>query len=142
MPLTYRDLKNRRYLEPTRNFAESVLNIQFRNGDRSFCPFHNDTKDSFRIYVDGKDEVRFHCFGECGKDWDIYDLIMLKDNCNFWQAQKKFAEFLGLEDVEFHRGPYQYHDDEVTGPKEDQDEPIESVDDEDLTDEPRKVLQE
>lgn len=115
MPLTYRDLKNRRYLEPIRNFIESALNIQFRNGDRSFCPFHRDTKDSFRIYVNGKDEVRFHCFGECGKDWDIYDLIMLKDNCNFRQAQRKFAEFLGIENVEFKKGRYPNDVDDDTG---------------------------
>jgi len=69
MPLAYQDLKNRRYLEPIRNFVESELNIKFLNGDRSFCPFHKDTKDSFRIYIDGKDEVRFHCFGECDGDF-------------------------------------------------------------------------
>ena len=140
MPLTYQDLKNRRYLEPTRNFAESVLNLKFLNGDRSFCPFHNDTKDSFRIYVNGKDEVRFHCFGECGKDWDIYDIIMLKDNCNFRQAQMKFAKHLGIKDVEFHKGRYQYHVADETEQNEHQDEPVTSVDDEDLTDEHRKVL--
>ena len=142
MPHTYRDLKNRRYLEPTRNFAESELNIKFQKGNRSFCPFHKDTKDSFRIYVNGKDEVRFHCFGECDGDWDIYDIIMLKDHCDFPQAQKKFAEYLGIKDVEFHRGRYQYHVDNKTGVNEDPDEPIASVGDEDLTDEHRKVLQE
>ena len=135
MPLTYRDLKNRRYLEPTRNFIESLLNIKFRDGDRAFCPFHNDTKDSFWIYVNGKEEVRFHCFGGCGGDWDIYDIIMLKDQCNFRQAQKKFSEYLGLKDIEFHRGRYQYLDEESNEPEE----PIARVDDEDLTDEHRKV---
>ena len=114
-----------------------MLKIQFQNGNRSFCPFHKDTKDSFRIYVNGKDEVRFHCFGECGKDWDIYDIIMLKDNCSFRQAQRKFAEYLGLNDVEYHRGRYQYHVDDETGQNENPDEPIASVDDEDLTDEHR-----
>ena len=105
-------------------------------------PFHQDTKDSFRIYVNGKDEVRFHCFGECGKDWDIYDLIMLKDHCNFPQAQEKFAKFLDLKDVEFHQGRYQYHSDNETGPNEDPDKPIACVDDEDLTVDHRRVLQE
>ncbi len=88
--------------------------------------------------MNGKDEIRFHCFGECDGDWDIYDVIMLKDHCNFQQAQEKFTEYLGLEDVEFHRGRYQYHDDESN----EQEEPIASLDDEDFTDEHRKVLQE
>jgi len=142
MPLTYKDLKNKRYFEPTRNFAESVLNIKFQNGNRSFCPFHKDTKDSFRIYVTGKDEVRFHCFGECGGDWDIYDIIMLKDNCNFSQAQMKFAKHLGIKDVEFHKGLYQTNIENKTEQDEQQDEPVTSVDAEDLTDEHRHVLQE
>jgi len=67
---------------------------------------------------------------------------MLKDNCSFQQAQKKFAEYLGLKDVEFHKGRYRYHVDLETGQNENQDEPVTSVDDEDLTDEHRKVLQE
>jgi len=63
---------------------------------------------------------------------------MLKDHCDFPQAQKKFAEYLGLRDVEFHRGRYQYHDERSI----EQEEPIACVDDEDLTNEHRQVLQE
>jgi DNA primase len=33
------------------------------------------------VYVNKKDEVRFHCFGACKGDWDIYDLIMLRMKC-------------------------------------------------------------
>jgi DNA primase len=31
------------------------------------------------VYVNKNDEVRFHCFGACKGDWDIYDLIMLRN---------------------------------------------------------------
>jgi len=27
------------------------------------------------VYVNKKDEVRFHCFGACKGDWDIYDML-------------------------------------------------------------------
>ena len=76
MPLTYKDLKNKRYFEPAKNFAESVLKIKFLNGDRSYCPFHKDTKDSFRIYVNGKDGV-LRSSGDRQK-WT--DSLF----CNFW----------------------------------------------------------
>ena len=32
-------------------------------------------RTAFGLYVDGNDVVRFHCFGECKGDWDIYDVI-------------------------------------------------------------------
>ena len=64
---TYQDLKSVKYIEPTRAFVEDLLGISFeRTGDNrysAYCPFHEDTKDSFRLYVDGKDQVKFHCFG-------------------------------------------------------------------------------
>ena len=27
------------------------------------------------MYVDGEDEVKFHCFGGCNMNWDIYDAL-------------------------------------------------------------------
>jgi DNA primase len=108
---THNDIKTAAYLEPVINYAETYLGIRFKQTGKyrysAFCPFHADTKDSFRLYVDGNDVVRFHCFGECKGDWDIYDVIMLKEKCSFCQAQQLWADYLGLTDVAFHRGQSQ-----------------------------------
>ena len=108
---THNDIKTVAYLDPMINYAETQLGIRFKPTGKyrlsAFCPFHADTKDSFRLYVDGNDVVRFHCFGACGGDWDIYDVIMLKEKCSFRQAQQLWADYLGLKDVIFHRGQSQ-----------------------------------
>jgi DNA primase len=105
---TYNDLKSAKYIESIINYAEGLLNQDFKrtgnNRYSAYCPFHADNKDSFRVYVDGKDEVRFHCFGECKVDWDIYDLIMARNKCSFRQAQETFADFLGIKDFIPHKG--------------------------------------
>lgn len=91
---TYQEIKSVEYIEPMLNFAERMLGLEFRSVGKlrysAFCPFHADTKDSFRVYVDGNDVVRFKCFGACqgGSDdekanWDIYDLIMLRKKMSF-----------------------------------------------------------
>ncbi len=104
MPVSYKDLKDKSYLKPTKSFLESQLGIHFIHATGAHCPFHPDTRDSFRIRISKIGEIRFHCFGACNKDWDIYDLIMLKEGCTFRQAQERFAKFLGIKDFEFHRG--------------------------------------
>ncbi len=89
------------------NFAEGLLGINFKrtgkNRYSAHCPFHFDKKDSFRVYVDGRDEIKFHCFGECNMNWDIYDVIMVKNKCDFRQAQQTFADFLDIK----HFNPYE-----------------------------------
>ena len=97
---TYEDLKSVKYIDATINFVEGLRGIVFKrtgkNRYSSYCPFHLDRKDSFRVYVDGKDEVKFHCHGECKMNWDIYDLIRVRNKCRFQQAQQTFADFLGI----------------------------------------------
>ncbi len=99
---TYRDLKSVDYIEPILAYAGRLLNVEFKPTGkmrfRSPCPFHADAKNSFRVYVDGEDEVRFHCLGDCNRGWDIYDLIMLRERCGFIEAQQRFAAFLGVTD--------------------------------------------
>ncbi len=77
---TYNELKSVRYIDGIIAYAKKVLNIEFQSTSRerysAFCPFHNDTKDSFRVHVNDKKEVRFHCFGECNTEWDIDDIII------------------------------------------------------------------
>ncbi len=99
---TYADLKSVAYLEAILNYASRLLNVEFQPVGkmrfRSACPFHADAGSSFRVYVDGGDEVRFHCLGECNRGWDIYDLIMLRERCGFIEAQQRLADFLGVAD--------------------------------------------
>ena len=106
---TYKDLKSVKYIESIINYAEGLRKFNFKrtgkNRYSAHCPFHVDNKDSFRVYVDGKDEVRFKCFGACqgGADdekanWDIYDLIMITNKCSFREAQIAFSKYMGVED--------------------------------------------
>ena len=140
---SYKALKNKKYFETTKGFVESQLDVGFLDSRRAHCPFHDDRTDSFRMYVDGKDEIRFHCFGECAGDWDVYDLIMMKTNCSFPKAQKRFAEFLGIEDFEAYTQRFQnIAEPEQETDDEPPDELITGVETEDLTDEHRAVLQE
>ena len=105
---TYKDLKSAKYIDSIINYSEGLLNFNLkRTGNNRYsahCPFHADNKDSFRVYVDGKNEVRFHCFGECKVDWDIYDLIMARNKCSFRQAQQTFSAFLGIKEFIPHTG--------------------------------------
>ncbi len=99
---TYKELKSARYINGVIAYAENLLNISFKPTDRerhsAYCPFHKDRKDSFRVYVDSKNEVRFHCFGACNTEWDIYDIIIKVNKCSFREAQETFAEFMGITD--------------------------------------------
>jgi DNA primase catalytic core len=96
---TYKELKTVSYISQNVSFVEGLLNKSFHTygKDRfsTYCPFHNDREDSFRVYVNRHGEVRFHCFGTCKGDWDIYDIIMRQKKCNFREAQQEFARYVG-----------------------------------------------
>jgi DNA primase len=106
--LQYQDLKSAAYIDAIIHFAETLLGIRLKNVKKyrysSVCPFHADTKDSLMVYANKKDEVRFHCFGACKGDWDIYDMIMLRKKCRFRQAQQLWAEHLGVKDFKSYDG--------------------------------------
>jgi len=105
---TYKDLKSAKFIDATINFVEGLLGIDFKhtgnNRYSAYCPFHFDRKDSFRVYVDGEDEIKFHCFGECNMNWDIYDVIMIRNKCSFRQAQQTFADYLSIKDFQPYGG--------------------------------------
>jgi DNA primase len=63
-----------------------------------------DAKDSFRIYVNDKNDVRYHCFGACNTEWDVYNLIILRKRCSFAEAQIRLAKALGINDFEMFLG--------------------------------------
>ena len=105
---TYQDIKSVTYIDAIIHYAERLMGIRFKNVKKyrysAPCPFHADTKDSFMAYVNKKNEVRFHCFGDCKGDWDIFDLIMLRKKYRFRQAQQVWAEHLGVADFMFDAG--------------------------------------
>ena len=104
---TFRDLKSVAYIKQIISLAEGLLGLTFRSSGKhkysTYCPFHKDTTDSFRVHVDEKDEVRFHCFGACDADWDIYDVIRKIQGCSFREAQALLAGYL-QEDVKLFAG--------------------------------------
>jgi len=106
--LRYQDLKSAAYIDAIIHFSETLLGIRLKNVKKyrysSQCPFHADTKESLTVYVNKKDEVRFHCFGACKGDWDIYDVIMLRKKCRFRQAQQVWAEHLSVKDFKSYDG--------------------------------------
>ena len=105
---TYQDIKSVAHLVCRILFVKTLLDIRFtrikKNRYKALCPFHADTKDNFMVYVNKKGEVRFHCFGACQGDWDIFDLIMLREKCRFKNAQQVWAEHLGAEEFKFDDG--------------------------------------
>ena len=106
--LRYQDIKSAAYIDAIIHFAETLLGIRLKNVKKyrysSQCPFHADTKESLMVYVNKKDEVRFHCFGACKGDWDIYDVIMLRKKYRFRTAQQVWAEHLGVKDFKSYDG--------------------------------------
>ncbi len=105
---TYQDIKSAATIDAMIHYAETLLGLRFasirKNRYSAPCPFHADTQDRFMVYVNKDDEVRFHCFGACKGDWDIYDLIMLRKKYPFRRAQQVWSEHLGVEDFKFNGG--------------------------------------
>ena len=102
---SYKELKLSLHIEESIRFVEKLLGIRFtstgKNKFSAHCPFHDDKTPSFRVYVNKKDEVRFHCWGVCDSDLDVYDLIEKKRGCSFREAQLSFADYLQV-DVELY----------------------------------------
>ena len=105
---TYPNIKSAATIDAIIHYVEPLLDIRLKRVKKyrynAPCPFHADTKESFMVYVNKEDEVRFHCFGACKGDWDIYDLIMLRKKYRFRRAQQVWAEHLGVTDFMFDDG--------------------------------------
>jgi DNA primase len=105
---TCQDIKSAAIIGALIHYTETLLDICFKHikKDRysAPCPFHTDTKGSFMVYVNKDDEVRFHCFGACKGEWDIYDSIMLRKKNRFFAAQQVWAKHLGVEDFSPYAG--------------------------------------
>jgi DNA primase len=105
---TYQEIKPAATIDTIIHYAESLFGIRFtkikKNRYNGLCPFHANTENSLMVYVNKDGEVRFHCFGACKGDWDIYDLIMLRKKYRFRKAQQVWAKHLGVADFEFDAG--------------------------------------
>ncbi len=105
---SYQDIKSPANIDAILAYVETLLGICFKrirkNRYNALCPFHADTQESFMVYVNKEDEVRFHCFGSCKGDWDIYDLIMLRKKYRFRKAQQVWAAHLDVKNFKFYDG--------------------------------------
>jgi DNA primase len=105
---TYPNIKSAATIDAVIPYVEALLEIRFKrvkkNRYNAPCPFHADSKENLVVYVNKADEVRFHCFGACKGDWDIADLIMLRNKYPFQRAQQAWAEHLGVADFTFDDG--------------------------------------
>ena len=105
---TYSNIKSATTIDAVIPYVEALFNIRFKRIKKyrynAPCPFHADTQENFMVYVNKENEVRFHCFGACKGDWDITDLIMLRNKYPFRQAQQVWAEHLGVADFTFSDG--------------------------------------
>lgn len=64
---------------------------KLRRAGRQFvglCPFHSEHTPSF--YVDPQRRL-FKCFGRCAAGGDIFDFVMLAEQCNFGEALRIVA---------------------------------------------------
>jgi hypothetical protein len=59
------------------------------------CPFHDDQRNSFSIYKNGKSEWRFKCFAGCGEGDEITFLEKYYGISNR-EATKRFLEMAGV----------------------------------------------
>ena len=55
---TYLDLKSVKFIDHALSYAEALLGCAFKKAGKdkytAFCPFHDDRRDLFRVYVDSK----------------------------------------------------------------------------------------
>lgn len=87
----YNELLNR--LQPV---AVVGQHVRLREGTRSYrglCPFHDDTNESFHIYLDDK---HYHCFG-CLEHGNLIDFVAKMRNLEYREAAKQLAQTVGLE---------------------------------------------
>ena len=105
---TFPNIKSAATIDAIITYTEALLDIRFKRVKKNRyiapCPFHADTEENFMVYVNKEDEVRFHCFGACRGDWDITDLIMLRNKYPYRRAQQVWAEHLGVRDLTFDDG--------------------------------------
>lgn len=62
---------------------------------RTVCHNH-DHSGSYKLYY-YPDSQRFHCYTECGDNFDVYELVMRARGCSFYNALLYIQSVLGIE---------------------------------------------
>jgi len=65
---------------------------EYSDGWMGLCPFHDDTKPSFKVYPETQS---FYCFG-CEAGGDVIKFVQLKEDCDFHAAIRKLEDITGL----------------------------------------------
>lgn len=77
-------------------YAEQAMGVKFwREGARAvaLCPFHDERDGSFKVDPNRRG---YKCWG-CGSKGSIIDLVMAHRACDFHEAVKVAADFVGVE---------------------------------------------
>ena len=70
----------------------SEVGLRLR-GNKALCPFHEENKPSFQVYLKTDS---FYCFG-CGKGGDVFTFIMMIENVSFVEAVRILANRKGID---------------------------------------------
>jgi hypothetical protein len=93
--ITYKDMKSVAYFDRILSFVEDLLNIRFKKQGEykygSYCTFHVDKKDSLRVCVNKKEEVRFDCCGTVEGDSVDATYVWTKKG---WFGEKRQEKWL------------------------------------------------
>ena len=72
-------------IEKAKQYDFSNL-IQFNRAGFAICPFHSEKSPSLHF---NKRKNKVHCFGACGKSWDIISYLMESERLEFKEAVLK-----------------------------------------------------
>ena len=59
---------------------------------KALCPFHEETKASFKVSLDKK---AFNCFG-CGEHGNVLEFVAKMEDCDLREAAAKLADVCGV----------------------------------------------
>jgi DNA primase len=108
--MTITDIKQLRapqFMEQTIAFLKKEYGMDFSENHKgqysSLCPFHNEAERSFKSYINDDGLVTFKCFGACNKNYDVFNVMELKEKENTGRKHSmldmaiKFGGSLGVK---------------------------------------------
>src|SRR3989338_8768758 len=61
---------------------------------KALCPFHQEKTPSFIV---SPERQSWRCFGSCGEGGDVFSFVMKRENLDFPEVLRMFAERTGIE---------------------------------------------